>query len=57
MVVSTILGYFGSLVGSYFLKKKKTTIWLRVFSSSAYSSYKICIPNKKLRENDHKKKN
>ena len=23
MVVSTILGYFGSLVGSYFLKKKK----------------------------------
>ena len=29
----------------------------RVFSSSAYSSYKICIPNKKLRENDHKKKN
>ena len=43
MVVSTVLGYFGSLVGSYFLKKKKL--------------YKICIPNKKLRENDHKKKN
>ena len=26
MVVSTVLGYFGSLVGSYFLKKKNYNI-------------------------------
>ena len=39
MVVSTSLAYLGSS-----FSEEKNTVYLRVFSAVAYSSYKICIP-------------
>ena len=51
MVIITNLGY----LGSYFLKKKRM-VDLSIKRYSAYSCYKIWIPNWYLCKNDHGKK-